>query len=123
VFGSWVRGEQREGSDLDLLVEFGGPIGWQIVTLEDELSERLEAKVDLVPRRGLRPPIGERILAELVPVWVALPPMPRTMAMPVDRAGTSRVNMRGRVWSRRMASPDNSRGRASRRRNPLGSKA
>ena len=26
MFGSWVRGEQREGSDLDLLVDFDGPI-------------------------------------------------------------------------------------------------
>jgi hypothetical protein len=68
VFGSWVRGEQRPDSDLDLLVEFDGPIGWQIVTLEDELSERLGVKVDLVPRRGLRPRLGARILAEAVPV-------------------------------------------------------
>ena len=48
--GSWV-GEQRADSDLDLLVDFDGPIGWQIVTLEDELSARLGIKVDLVPRR------------------------------------------------------------------------
>jgi predicted nucleotidyltransferase len=68
LFGSWVWGEQRPGSDLDVLVEFDGPIGWRIVTLEDELSERLGIKVDLVPRRGLRPRIGERILAEVVPV-------------------------------------------------------
>jgi uncharacterized protein len=68
VFGSWVRGEQRADSDLDLLVEFDGPIGWQIVTLEDELSARLGIKVDLVPRCGLRPRIGARILAEAVPV-------------------------------------------------------
>ena len=68
VFGSWVRGEQRADSDLDLLVEFDGPIGWQVVTLEDELSERLGVKVDLVPRRALRPHLGARVLAEAVPV-------------------------------------------------------
>jgi predicted nucleotidyltransferase len=68
VFGSWARGEQEAGSDLDLLVEFDGPIGWQIVTLEDELSEGLGVKVDLVLRRGLRPRIRTRILAEAVPV-------------------------------------------------------
>ena len=56
------------GSDLDLLVEFDGPIGWQIVTLEDELSARLGVQVDLVPRRALRPRIGARALAEAVPV-------------------------------------------------------
>lgn len=68
LFGSWVRGEQVPDSDLDVLVEFDGPIGWQIVTLEDELSQRLGLRVDLVPRRGLRPRIEERILAEVVPV-------------------------------------------------------
>ena len=68
VFGSWARGDQRAASDLDLLVEFDGPIGWQIVTLEDELSERLGVKVDLVPRRALRPHIGARVLAEAMPV-------------------------------------------------------
>lgn len=68
LFGSWVRGEQREGSDVDILVEFDGPIGWRIVTLEDELSQRLGTKVDLVPRRGLKPRIGQRILAEVIPV-------------------------------------------------------
>ena len=51
-----------------LLVEFDGPIGWQIVTLEDELSERLGIKVDLVARRALRPHIGARVLAEAMPV-------------------------------------------------------
>jgi predicted nucleotidyltransferase len=68
LFGSWVRGEQTPDSDLDVLVELDGPIGWRIVTLEDEFSARLGLKVDLVPRRGLRPRIGERILAEVVPL-------------------------------------------------------
>ena len=68
VFGSWVRGEQRADSDLDLLVEFDGPIGWEIVTLEDELSRKLGVRVDLVPRQGLRPFIGRRILERSVPV-------------------------------------------------------
>ena len=68
VFGSWARGEQRADSDLDLLVEFDGPIGWQIVTLEDEPSARPGVKVDLVSRRALRPHLEARLLAEAVPV-------------------------------------------------------
>jgi predicted nucleotidyltransferase len=69
IFGSWARGEQRDGSDLDLLVDFDGPLpGWGEVDLELELTERLGVKVDLVPRRGLRPFIGQRILREVQPV-------------------------------------------------------
>ena len=64
VFGSWARGEQREDSDLDLLVDFDGPIGWEIVTLGDELGARLGVPVDLVTRGALRRRIGQRILQE-----------------------------------------------------------
>ena len=69
VFGSWTRGEQRADSDLDLLVDFDGPLpGWGEVELEIELAERLGLKVDLVPRRRLKPFIGERVLKEVQPV-------------------------------------------------------
>jgi predicted nucleotidyltransferase len=68
VFGSWVRGEQDADSDLDILVDFDGPIGWEIVALEQELSRELGVRVDLVPRQGLKPFTGRRILDEVVPV-------------------------------------------------------
>ena len=69
IFGSWARGEQREGSDLDLLVDFDGPLpGWGEVDLELELTERLGVKVDLVPRQRLRPFIGRHILREVQPL-------------------------------------------------------
>lgn len=66
VFGSWVRGEQRAGSDLDLLVDFDGPIDLFAYTrLQTELSERLGLPVDLVHRQGLKPAIGRNILREV----------------------------------------------------------
>jgi predicted nucleotidyltransferase len=66
VFGSWVRDEQRPGSDLDLLVDFDGPLsGWGEIDLELELEQRLGLKVDLVPRPRLKPFIGARILREV----------------------------------------------------------
>lgn len=69
VFGSYVRGDQHLGSDLDVLVEFDRtPTLFQLVHLSDELSERLGVKVDLVPKGGLRPTIAQRILAEVIPV-------------------------------------------------------
>ncbi len=68
VFGSWARQEQRAGSDLDLLVDFDRPIGFEIVALKDELERRLGLPVDLVMRRSLRRRIGRRILDEVQPV-------------------------------------------------------
>jgi predicted nucleotidyltransferase len=70
AFGSYVRGEQRRGSDLDLLVEFADrPLTLlQFITLEHYLSDLLEVKVDLVERDTLKPTIGRRILAEVVPL-------------------------------------------------------
>ncbi len=67
VFGSWIRGEQRKGSDLDLLVEFDEPPGlFGFVELEEHLSSLLGVKVDLVTKNALKPRIGRRILEEVV---------------------------------------------------------
>jgi hypothetical protein len=67
VFGSWVRGEQTDDSDLDVLVEFDGPIGLlDVVGLKLDLSDRLGLPVDLVMKDGLKPRIGRRILSEVV---------------------------------------------------------
>jgi uncharacterized protein len=70
IFGSYVRGEQRRGSDLDLLVEFDDrPLTLlQFIALEHYLSDLLEVKVDLVERSALKPTIGRNILSEVVPL-------------------------------------------------------
>ena len=70
IFGSYVRGEQRPGSDLDLLVEFGNPhlSLLKLIEMENYLTDLLGIKVDLVEKSGLRPRIGERILQEVEPV-------------------------------------------------------
>lgn len=71
VFGSYVRGEQEDGSDLDILVDFeeGAPltlIGF--VGLRNSLSDLLGVKVDLVELKGLKPRIGERVVREALGV-------------------------------------------------------
>ena len=71
VFGSYVRGEQRPDSDVDILVELKRParislIG--IVELEEYLSDLLGVKVDLAIRKNLRKRIGQRIMSEIVPL-------------------------------------------------------
>jgi predicted nucleotidyltransferase len=71
VFGSYVRGEQRPDSDLDLLLELERPARISLidlVELELYLSELLGVQVDLVLKKNLRPRIGARIQAEVVPV-------------------------------------------------------
>jgi len=69
LFGSYVHGRQRPGSDLDVLVQFSQPPSLlKYIELEDYLSRALGVKVDLVMRSALKPRLAERILAEQVPV-------------------------------------------------------
>lgn len=69
IFGSYLRGEEKEGSDLDILVEFEESATLSLldfVALENYLSEALEVKVDLVEKSVLKPRIGKHILEEVV---------------------------------------------------------
>ena len=67
IFGSYVRGEQKRKSDLDVLVEFfETPSLFEFVELEDFLSQKLGVKVDLVMRDALKPRIRDSILSEAV---------------------------------------------------------
>lgn len=69
IFGSYIRGTQRLESDLDVLATFlEAPTLFQLVDVENELTDVLGIKVDLVPRSALKPHIGARILREMVPV-------------------------------------------------------
>ena len=65
VFGSFVRGEQQEGSDLDILVEFEGEKSLlDLVGLKIELEEALGRRVDLLTYNSLHPLLKDRILKE-----------------------------------------------------------
>lgn len=67
VFGSYVRGEQKEDSDLDVLVEFRERVGFfKFLELEEYLQNLLKIKIDLVSRKALKPRIGRNILNEVV---------------------------------------------------------
>ena len=69
VFGSYVRHEQRKGSDLDILVTFSKPPSlFKFIRLENHLSDTLGVKVDLVMKDSLKPAIGKNILREAVSV-------------------------------------------------------
>ena len=53
-------------SDIDILVEFSEPVGWEFIDLKDFLEMILEIKVDLVTKNALKPQIRDRILNEVV---------------------------------------------------------
>lgn len=56
IFGSFARDEQTEESDLDVLVEFERPVSlFDLVRLENDISDRLGIDVDLVTRNSLKP--------------------------------------------------------------------
>ena len=67
IFGSRSRGDNSQNSDYDLLVDFLPSSGVSLLELsrmQIDLQELLGKKVDLVPKRGLKPLIRERVLAE-----------------------------------------------------------
>lgn len=67
IFGSYIRGEEKEKSDLDILVEFEEPISLlKFIALENYLSDSIGVEVDLVMKSVLKPRIGKYILKEVV---------------------------------------------------------
>ncbi len=69
LFGSYVRGVEREDSDLDVLVDFRGtPSLLDLASLQRNLSDHLHTPIDLVPRSFLRETISAGILREAVEV-------------------------------------------------------
>jgi predicted nucleotidyltransferase len=69
VFGSYVRDEQTDKSDIDILVEFTQPVGlFTFIGLEEYLSGLLGLHVDLVLKEGLKSGLKEHILSEVVPL-------------------------------------------------------
>lgn len=66
VFGSYARSQQREDSDLDILVEYKEKVSFfDILHLEEELSQLAGLKVDLVIKSGLKKFMGQQILKEV----------------------------------------------------------
>lgn len=67
LFGSYIRGEQKKRSDLDVLVEFSKiPSLLTFIKLENYLSDQLGIKVDLVMKDALKRNIGRRILSKIL---------------------------------------------------------
>lgn len=69
VFGSVVYGTDRDGSDLDLLVDaLPGATLFDLGGLQEELESLLGVRVDLLTPADLPPKLRSRVLAEAQPV-------------------------------------------------------
>ena len=67
VFGSYARGEEEKTSDLDIIVKFSERKSlFDIVGIEQELSEELGIKVDLLTEKSISPYLIDRIKKEMV---------------------------------------------------------
>jgi len=64
-FGSYWTGEERQKSDLDLLVEFSKRVGWEFVTLEKFLEKEFGLSIDLVTKDALKERIKLPILNQV----------------------------------------------------------
>jgi len=70
LFGSFVRGEASPESDIDIIVEFSGRKSLlDLVGIEQELSETLGRKVDLLTEKSISPYLIDRIKKELVVIY------------------------------------------------------
>jgi uncharacterized protein len=66
VFGSYSRNDQKEESDIDILVDFSRPVGLEFIELANELEKLLGIKVDLVSKNGIKPRYFESVKEGLV---------------------------------------------------------
>jgi len=69
LFGSYARGEQKKGSDIDILIEPTKEMTLlDVVRLEMLLKKILKRKIDLLTYNGINPYLKEQILSEEVKV-------------------------------------------------------
>ncbi len=67
IFGSYVRSEQTPNSDIDILIDYEeAPSLITLIELEHYLEDILKTKVDLVTQKGIKPPLKDAILNEVV---------------------------------------------------------
>ncbi len=67
IFGSYVRGESQNESDVDILVDFDDTADlFDLVGLSQFLEEKLKCKVDIVPQDDIREELRDNILKEAV---------------------------------------------------------
>ncbi len=62
IFGSYVRDEQKESSDIDIVVSFSRPLGWEFFDLQFFLEQELGLNVDIITEKAIKEQIRKEIL-------------------------------------------------------------
>lgn len=66
LFGSYLRGEQNQDSDIDILLDHkSGLTFFKLIDLENLLNQTFNIKVDIAFKKYLKKNIGKRILSEV----------------------------------------------------------
>jgi predicted nucleotidyltransferase len=68
LFGSYAREDQREDSDVDIMVEIEPSVGLGFVDLADRIEDALGIRTEVVSRRAIKPRYWDIIKEELVDV-------------------------------------------------------
>lgn len=66
LFGSVVRDDFKPTSDVDIIVDFSKPIGIEFVDLADYIEKKLQKRVDLVSKSGVKPKYLKAIEREII---------------------------------------------------------
>lgn len=66
LFGSIVRDDFSQSSDIDIIVDFSKPVGVEFIDLADYIEAKLKKKIDLVSRKGLKPKYLQQIQSEII---------------------------------------------------------
>lgn len=66
LFGSVVRNDFTDKSDVDIIVDFSKPIGVEFIDLANYIESKLRKKIDLVSRKGVKPKYFRLIESEII---------------------------------------------------------
>lgn len=66
LFGSFANGNPGEGSDIDILIDFEKPIGWDFFKIEKMFEDRFNRKIDLITPSAIKPLFKNNILNNII---------------------------------------------------------
>ncbi|HMP98226.1 MAG TPA: nucleotidyltransferase family protein [Cyclobacteriaceae bacterium] len=66
VFGSYARGEALQDSDIDIAIELKGQMGLDFIEMANEIEALFNTKVDVVPKRSIKPDFLKQIEKDIV---------------------------------------------------------